>query len=154
MRSRRTGCLPLPAELPCCAGNRHPTGRERASRRVGQSAHLIGYSADVVAGVSMISKFSDFIAIIVSGLCALPVGAAGLASRRLPRWAGWISVVAGVVGLAAGTGSGQLKAGTLVWLAWLVMIGVVLMRGPARRAPSTPGADAAGQPDCRRIAVN
>jgi hypothetical protein len=103
-----------------------------------------GYSADVVAGVSMISKFSDFIAIVASGLCALAVGAAGLAGRRLPRWAAWTSVAAGVAGLAAGTGSGPLNAGTLVWLGWLVMIGVVLMRGPARRAPSASGSEADG----------
>lgn len=70
-----------------------------------------GYPADVVAGLNMISKFSDFIAIIASGLCALAVGAAGLAGRRLPRWAAWISVVTGVVCLAAGTGSGSSAPG-------------------------------------------
>ena len=107
-----------------------------------------GYPADVVAGISMISKFSDFIAIIASGLCALAVGAAGLASRGLPRWAAWISVVAGVAGLAAGTGPAQLDAGTLVWLGWLVMIGVVLMRGPPagcrpRQVPTRTAASAA-----------
>ena len=103
-----------------------------------------GYSADVVAGISMISKFADMIAIAACGVCAVAVGAAGLASGRLPRWAAWISIVVGVACVLSGSGPKQLDMGTLLWLAWLVMTGVVLLRGPSRRALSGAHVAAAG----------
>lgn len=99
-----------------------------------------GFAAGTVAGLNMISKFADLIAIGASGLGALALGGAGLASGRLPRWAAWISIVVGLVGLVSGTGPALLNVGTLVWLAWVIMLGVVLLRGPARRAPAGGGA--------------
>ncbi|HEY2315540.1 MAG TPA: hypothetical protein VGH96_18165 [Streptosporangiaceae bacterium] len=95
-----------------------------------------GFGADTVAGLNMISKFSDLIAMGASGLSALAVGGAGLASGRLPRWTAWISIVVGLVGIVSGTGPAQLNLGTLVWFAWVIMLGVVLLRGKARRAPA------------------
>jgi hypothetical protein len=91
-----------------------------------------GYAPDTVAGMQYISKFADFVTIATLGLCALAVGGAALAGRSLPRWTGWLSVVVGVLGLASGTGTAVLNAFTLVWLGWLVVLAVVLMRGPAR----------------------
>jgi hypothetical protein len=61
----------------------------------------------------MISKFSDLIAAGATGVCALAIGGAGLASRRLPRWAAWISIVVGAVDIVSGTGPAQLNLGTL-----------------------------------------
>lgn len=98
-----------------------------------------GFPADVVTGLNMVSKFSDLIGMAANGICALAVGAAGLAVGRLPRWAAWISMVVGVVGLVSGTGPAQLNAGTLVWFGWLIMFGVVLLRGPARRVLAASG---------------
>jgi amino acid transporter len=97
-----------------------------------------GFSADVVAGANMVSKFADLIAMSAIGLTTIAIGAAGLASRTLPRWAAWISVVIGVVGVASGAHTGLLDIGNLLWLAWLVILGVVLMRGPARPHSSEP----------------
>ena len=90
-----------------------------------------------MAGLNMISKFSDLIAAGATGVCALAIGWAGLASRRLPRWAAWISVVVGAVDIVSGTGPAQLNLGTLVGFAWMIMLGVVLLRGPARRSLAT-----------------
>jgi hypothetical protein len=96
-----------------------------------------GFSADTVAGLNMISKFSDLIAVGATGVCALAIGGAGLASRRLPRWAAWISIVVGAVDIVSGTGPAQLNLGTLVGFAWMIMLGVVLLRGPARLSLAT-----------------
>jgi hypothetical protein len=96
-----------------------------------------GFGADTVAGLNMISKFSDLIAAGATGVCALAIGWAGLASRRLPRWASWISVVVGAVDIVSGTGPAQLNLGTLVVFAWMIMLGVVLLRGSARVSPAT-----------------
>ena len=96
-----------------------------------------GFGADTVAGLNMISKFSDLIAAGATGVCALAIGGAGLASRRLPRWAAWISIVVGAVDIVSGTGPAQLNLGTLVGFAWMIMLGVVLLRGPARVSLAT-----------------
>ena len=96
-----------------------------------------GFGADTVAGLNMVSKFSDLIAAGATGVCALAIGGAGLASGRLPRWAGWISIVVGAVDIVSGTGPAQLNLGTLVGFAWMIMLGVVLLRGPARRSLAT-----------------
>jgi hypothetical protein len=96
-----------------------------------------GFGADTVAGLNMISKFSDLIAVGATGVCALAIGGAGLASRRLPRWAAWISIVVGAVDIVSGTGPAQLNLGTLVGFAWMIMLGVVLLRGPARLSLAT-----------------
>jgi hypothetical protein len=96
-----------------------------------------GLGADTVAGLNMISKFSDLIAAAATGVCALAIGGAGLASRRLPRWAAWISIVVGAVDILSGTGPAQLNLGTLVGFVWMVMLGVVLLRGPARHSLAT-----------------
>ena len=99
-----------------------------------------GSAPQLVAGLAYVSKFSDQLAMAAAGLCAVAVGAAGLASRALPRWAAWIGVAVGVIGIASASSAALLNTGNLLWLAWLIMIGVVLLRGPARRAaPAAPG---------------
>jgi hypothetical protein len=82
----------------------------------------------------LVSKFSDLIASGATGLCVLAIGGAGLAGNRLPRWAAWISIVVGAVDIVSGTGPAQLNMGTLVGFAWMIMLGVVLLRGPAHRS--------------------
>ena len=96
-----------------------------------------GFGADTVAGLNMISKFSDLIAAGATGVCALAIGWAGLASGRLPRWAAWISIVVGAVDIVSSTGPAQLNLGTLVVFAWMIMLGVVLLRGSARVSSAT-----------------
>jgi hypothetical protein len=91
-----------------------------------------GYPADTVAVVNGVSKFADFIAIAALGVTALAVGGAGLAGATLPRWTGWVSIAVGIVGVASASGTALLNTGTLIVMAWLVMVGVVLLRGPAR----------------------
>lgn len=96
-----------------------------------------GYAPDVVAGVHYIAKFADFVTITTLGLCTLALGGAALASRALPRWSAWLSVAVGVLGVASGTGAAILNLFTLIWLAWLVVLAVVLLRGPARSRRAT-----------------
>jgi hypothetical protein len=70
-------------------------------------------------------------------VCALSVGGAALAGGTLPRWAGWLSVLVGLVCVVSAGGPSLLAIGTLLFLAWLVVLGVVLIRGPARVRPAT-----------------
>jgi hypothetical protein len=101
-----------------------------------------GYAPDIVAGVSVISKYADFVAMSALGVCVVAIGGAALASRALPRWIAVASLLVGVVGIAAGAQQGLLDIGNLVWLAYLVVLSVVLLRGPVRRARvSAPVAD-------------
>jgi hypothetical protein len=97
-----------------------------------------GYGPDVVAGAHYVAKFADFISMVGLGLCAVAIGGAGLASRALPRWAAGLSLAVGALGIASGANSGLLNLTTLVWLAWLVLVGVVLMRGQARARQAAP----------------
>lgn len=101
-----------------------------------------GYAPDTVAGIHYVGKFADFVNMAALGVCALAVGGAGLAGRALPRWAAWLSVAVGVLGVAAGSGGALLGLATLVWLAWFVLLAVVLMRGPARVPRAAPAGPA------------
>jgi hypothetical protein len=110
-----------------------------------------GYAPDVVAGINMISKFADLLAMSAVGVTAVALGAAGLVSHRLPRWTAAGSLVVGGIGIASGASTGLLNVGNLLWLVWLVVVGVVLLRGPARPGSSEPaeprlpaGADLSG----------
>jgi hypothetical protein len=100
-----------------------------------------GYAPDLVAGLTSASKFADFVAMSALGLCALAIGGAALAGRALPRWLGVVSVLVGAAGIAAGAHQGLLDLGNLLWLAYLVVLAVVLLRGPVRRRPQVPADD-------------
>ena len=43
----------------------------------------------------------------------------------------------GAANIVSGTGPAQLNLGTLVGFAWMIMLGVVLLRGPARVSLAT-----------------
>jgi hypothetical protein len=92
-----------------------------------------GWSPDVVAGITMVIKFADLAAMAAAGVAALAVGVAGLVTRALPGWTAWLSVVVGVVGMVSGADHTLLDTGNLIWLVWLVVLGVVLLRGPRKR---------------------
>jgi hypothetical protein len=101
-----------------------------------------GYNPDVVASLHEASKYADFITMIGFGVLALAVGAAVLTSGALARWFGFISLAVGAVGIASGNAA-VLDKGTLVWVAWLIALGVVSLRTPrrvARAAIRTGGA--------------
>jgi hypothetical protein len=100
-----------------------------------------GYAADVVAALHEASKYADFITMICFGVLALSVGAAVLASGVLARWFGWLSLAVGIVGVASGNAV-ILDKGTLVWVAWLIILGVVSLRAPARLARTARAAAA------------
>jgi hypothetical protein len=104
-----------------------------------------GFSPEIVASITTVSKFADLIAMSAAGLAALAVGVAGLVSRVLPAWVAWVSVAVGVVGIASGVNSSVLNTGNAVWLLWLIVLGIVLLRGRSRRlaAVSEPAATAA-----------
>jgi len=96
----------------------------------------------VVASLHEASKYADFITMIGFGVLALAVGAAVLTSGALARWFGFISLAVGAVGIASGNAA-VLDKGTLVWVAWLIALGVVSLRTPrrvARAAIRTGGA--------------
>jgi hypothetical protein len=101
------------------------------------SAAKHGYPADLVAGLTTASKFADFVAMSALGLCTVAIGAAALVSRALPRWLAFVSVLIGIVGIASGAHQGLLDIGNLLWLAYVVVLSVVLLRGPVRRGVAT-----------------
>jgi hypothetical protein len=109
-----------------------------------------GYAPDIVAGLTMVSKFADLVAMSALGVCAVGVGGAALASRALPRWIAVVSLVVGAFGIAAGAHESLLDVGNLLWLAYLVVVSVVLLRGPVRR----PGASGAPATSSDRPLVN
>jgi hypothetical protein len=87
-----------------------------------------GFPAQTVAALHEVGTCADFISMAALGGCAL-------ASRSLPRWLAGLSLavgVVGVVGVVGGTGPAELGLATVVWLGWLVILAVVLLRGPAR----------------------
>ncbi len=94
-----------------------------------------GYSPDLVAGITYVGKFADFVAIASLGVCAVGIGGAALAGGALARWFGWLSVAAGIVGVIGATGSATLNFATVVLLGWVVVLAVMLVRG-RRNAPS------------------
>ena len=97
-----------------------------------------GYSTDLVAGITYAGKFADFIAIAALGLCALGIGGAVLASGSLSRWFGWLTVAVGIVAVVGAAGSAPLNFATVVFLGWIVVLAVMLIRGRRRSVDSGP----------------
>lgn len=77
----------------------------------------------------------------VAGVLVLAASGSGLATRLLPRWLGYAGYVIGVVLIAAVPAVKSGAPQTMLWFAWLVVIGVVSLRRARVGAPqgvSTP----------------
>ena len=60
-----------------------------------------------------------------AGLMIIAVSLAALDGRWLPAWAGWVSLLLGVVALAT-----IVAVGIFAWAAWLLLAGLVLLLRP------------------------
>lgn len=89
-----------------------------------------GLDADAGFAINNIRIFSYFLSLLLLGGSTLGFAVAALADRVHVRWFGWFGVVAGVALLASTplAGIGQQDLGTLVYLVWLVGVGVLLLR--------------------------
>lgn len=81
----------------------------------------------------------------VAGVIAITASASGQITRRLPRWLAYAGYVVGVVCIAAVPAAKAGAPQTLLWFAWLVALGVVLLRRsrstvelPAQSAVAVP----------------
>jgi len=88
--------------------------------------------ATILVALTDLRSLSYFVALVPYAVFLGAVGAAGLAGRGLPRWAGWSAVVIGTALVAsvpfAGYGMTDLLA--LVSLLWIAPVAVSLIRTP------------------------
>ncbi|HMC69238.1 MAG TPA: hypothetical protein VKJ07_08805 [Mycobacteriales bacterium] len=68
----------------------------------------------------------------VAGVIVLAVAAAGAVTRLLPRWFSYVGYVLGVILIAAVPAAKAGAPQTLLWFAWLVALGVLMLRVPRR----------------------
>ena len=92
----------------------------------------VQHGLDVDAGfaINNIRIFSYFLSLLLLGGSTLGFAVAALVDRVHVRWFGWFGVVAGIalLGSTPLAGIGQQDLGTLVYLVWLVGVGVLLLR--------------------------
>jgi hypothetical protein len=87
----------------------------------------------IVIALNDVRSLSYFLALLVFAGLLVAVGAAGLLSGRLPRWASWSAVGIGVA-LAASVPTataGFADVAGLLGLVWVVAVSVSLLRSPA-----------------------
>ena len=65
------------------------------------------------------------------GVMIIAVSLAALDLGLVPKWAGWVSVLLGVVSLAT-----IVAVGIFAWTAWLIAAGIFLLLGRDRVAPA------------------
>jgi hypothetical protein len=86
----------------------------------------------VLTALNGLRSLSYFAALVAFALFLVTVGAAGMVTGRLPRWAGWSAVVVGA-GLAANVPVAAYEIADLFALAgvlWVVAVGAALLRRP------------------------
>jgi len=92
----------------------------------------VQHGLDVDAGfaINNLRIFSYFLSLLLLGGSTLGFAVAALVDRVHVRWFGWFGMVAGIALLASTplAGIGQQDLGTLVYLVWLVGVGVLLLR--------------------------
>jgi len=99
------------------------------------SAPLLSADELTTAGAEAYLAFDDAGWVLIglggvsAGVMIIAVSLAALGGRWLPAWAGWLSLLLGVVALAT-----IVAVGIFAWAAWLLAAGLVLLLAPARRA--------------------
>jgi len=68
----------------------------------------------------------------IAGVLTIAIAAAGRVTGHLPRWFGYTSYVLGVLLIAAVPAARAGAPQTLLWYAWLVVLGVIALRVPRR----------------------
>ena len=89
-----------------------------------------GAPVEMVAIMNDLRNFAFFLSVAVLGVFTASVGAAILATRELPRWAGWAGLAVGllcVVSVAA-AGGGAHNIANLVQMVWWVALAVLAFR--------------------------
>lgn len=96
-------------------------------------AHSDGADPALVVALNDVRSLSYFLALLAYAFFLVMVGAAGVVSGRLARWASWSAVVLGVA-LAASlptATAGFADIVGLLGLVWVVVVCVALLRTPA-----------------------
>ncbi len=106
------------------------------------AAPLISADELTTAGAEAYLAFDDAgwvllgMAGISIGVMIIAVSLAALELGLVPKWAGWVSILLGVVSLAT-----IVAVGIFAWAAWLIAAGVFLLLGHGRAVPAaeSPG---------------
>ena len=80
-----------------------------------------------IAMVNDIRNYAFFLGVAMSCAMMLALGIAALVEKTLVKWVGWCGAVVGAVGILA-TPFAQ-NAFSMVWIVWLVGLGVLALRG-------------------------
>jgi hypothetical protein len=80
-----------------------------------------------IAMVNDIRNYSFVLQVAMSCAMMLALGIAALAEKTFVKWVGWCGVAAGTVGLAVTPFAHN--AISMVWIVWLVGLGVLALRG-------------------------
>jgi hypothetical protein len=101
------------------------------------AAPLLSADELTTAGADAYLAFDD-VGWVLLGISGISIGAmiigvslAALELGLLPKWAGWVSVLLGVVSLAT-----IVAVGIFAWAAWLTAAGLFLLLGRERVAPA------------------
>lgn len=101
-----------------------------------------GTDAGVVAAINNVHNVADYIGTATLGAFILAAAGAAFAGGALPRWFAWLSVPVGLLSLAGGLfPTGIMDIATLVWMAWFVVLAVVMVRRSGRATTSTATPD-------------
>ena len=97
-------------------------------------------SADpgILLALNDVRALSYFLALVAFAVFLVAVGAAGILSGRLARWASWSAVGLGVAlaGSMPGATEGYVDIAGLLGLVWVVAVCVALLRAPAVDQPA------------------
>ncbi len=89
-----------------------------------------GLGVDAAFALNNVRTFGYFLSLLLLGGSTIGYALAALADRTHPRWFGGFGLASGAL-LAVSTplaGIGQQDWGTLVWMVWLVGVGVLMLR--------------------------
>lgn len=95
-------------------------------------AHRGPIDSGVLLALNHLRGFSYFVALLFLAVFLVCVGVSGAASRRLPRWAAWSAlVIGGLIAVTLPVATSELPdMFGLLALAWVVAVGVDLLRRP------------------------
>jgi len=98
-------------------------------------AHSESADPGLVLALNDLRSLSYFMALMAYGVFLVAIGAAGVTSGRLARWASWSAVGLGVALVASipTATAGFADIVGLLGLVWVVVVSVALLRAPAGR---------------------
>ena len=89
-----------------------------------------GLDVDTAFALNNVRIFSYFLSLLLLGASTIGFAAAAIAERVHPRWIGAFGLVTGGLLMLSTplAGIGQQDWGTLVWMVWMLGVGVLMLR--------------------------